>query len=240
MKKFKRKLSIVIPIYNERNNLYPLTKKLINNLRNFDYEIIIVDDNSNDGSIEILKKLKKKYSFFKPIFRNKLRDLTQSCFTGINKSKFKNVLIMDGDLQHDPKYIKLLFNKYHTGNFDFVIGSRDFKQKNLGISTTRKYASLILINFFSIFKMGISDPMSGFFLFKKKIYIKNKKKFFGKGFKILIDLLLSSDQKFRVSELKINFKVRGQNRSKMNIVVLIYVIEFYIKNLFKLFFKFLF
>ena len=55
MKKFKHKLSVVIPIYNEKDNLYPLTKKLIINLKNFDYEIIIVDDSSTDGSIEILK-----------------------------------------------------------------------------------------------------------------------------------------------------------------------------------------
>ena len=240
MKKFKHKLSVVIPIYNEKDNLYPLTKKLIINLKNFDYEIIIIDDSSTDGSIEILKKLKKKYSFFKPIFRNKMPDLTQSCFMGINKSKFKNILIMDGDLQHDPKYIKLLFEKYHAENFDVVIGSRDFKQKNLGISTARKYASLILISFFSIFNMKISDPMSGFFIFKKKIYTKNKKKLFGKGFKILIDLLLSSDQKVNVSEITINFNSRKQNSSKMNISILIYVIEFYCKSLFKLFFRFLF
>ncbi|MDC0167339.1 glycosyltransferase [Candidatus Pelagibacter sp.] len=240
MKRFKHKLSIVIPIYNEKNNLYLLTKKLISNLKNFEYEIIFVDDNSTDGSIEILKKLKKKYLFFKPIFRNKTPDLTQSCFTGIKQSKFKNILIMDGDLQHDPKYIKLLFDKYHAGNFDVVVGSRDFKQKNLGISTTRKYASLILISFFSIFKMRISDPMSGFFIFKKKIYTKNKKKLFGKGFKILIDLLLSSDQKLNVSELIIKFNSRHQNSSKMNIKILIYIIEFYCKSLIKLFFKFLF
>ena len=63
MKKFKHKLSIVIPIYNEKNNLYILTKKLISNLKNFDFEIIIVDDNSTDGSIGILKKLKKNILF---------------------------------------------------------------------------------------------------------------------------------------------------------------------------------
>ena len=67
MKRFKHKLSIVIPIYNERNNLYLLTKKLISNLKNFEYEIIFVDDNSTDGSIEILKKLKKNI-FFSNLF----------------------------------------------------------------------------------------------------------------------------------------------------------------------------
>jgi len=240
MKKFKHKLSIVIPIYNEKNNLYILTKKLISNLKNFDFEIIIVDDNSTDGSIGILKKLKKKYPFFKPIFRNKIPDLTQSCFMGINKSKFRNILIMDGDLQHDPKYIKLLFDKFHAGNFDVVVGSRDFNQKNLGISTTRRYASLILTSFFSIFRMRLSDPMSGFFVFKKDIYTKNKKMLFGKGFKILIDLLLSSNEKLKVSEFIIKFNPRQQNSSKMNIKILIYIIEFYCKSLFKLFLRSLF
>ena len=64
MKKKINKLSIVIPVYNEKNNLLPLTKKLIFSLKTFKYEIIIVDDNSNDGSQKILSNLKKKILFF--------------------------------------------------------------------------------------------------------------------------------------------------------------------------------
>ena len=102
----KGKLSLVIPILNEEKNIIPLTKKIIQNLKKIKYEIIFVDDSSIDNSQIKLKALKKKYKFFRPILRNKKKDLTQSCFDGIRRSKFKNILVMDGDLQHDPKYIK--------------------------------------------------------------------------------------------------------------------------------------
>ena len=107
----KKNLSIIVPILNESNNIQYLTDKIIKNLININYEIIFVDDNSIDNSHKILRKLQKKYKFFKPIFRKEKRDLTQSCFDGIKKSKFKNILIMDGDMQHDPRYILPMFNK---------------------------------------------------------------------------------------------------------------------------------
>ena len=106
------KLSIIIPILNEEKNIIPLTDKIRKVLKNEDYELIFVDDSSNDKSRKILKDLKKKFNFFKPILRNKDRDLTQSCFDGIRVAKFKNILIMDGDMQHDPKYIKKIFHQF--------------------------------------------------------------------------------------------------------------------------------
>ena len=98
----KNKLSIIIPALNEEKNIEPLTNKISKNLKKFKFEIIFVDDNSEDNSKKILLKLKKKLKYFNPIFRTKVRDLTQSCFDGIDKAKYKNILIMDADLQHDP------------------------------------------------------------------------------------------------------------------------------------------
>jgi dolichol-phosphate mannosyltransferase len=110
MSKFN--LSIIIPVLNESSNIQKLTYKIKKQLSSINFEIIFVDDNSLDKSKFILKKLKKKFKFFKPIFRFKKRDLTQSCFDGIRKSKYENILIMDGDLQHDPKYIPKMINIY--------------------------------------------------------------------------------------------------------------------------------
>ena len=70
-------LSIVIPILNEEKNIIPLTNKLRKELKNINYEIIFVDDNSNDKSRKVLQNLKSKFSFFKTILINKDRDLTQ-------------------------------------------------------------------------------------------------------------------------------------------------------------------
>ncbi len=234
----KNKISIVIPILNESNNILPLTLSLIDNLKNFDYEIIFVDDNSQDSSKKVLNLLKKKYKFFKPIIRKKKRDLSQSCFDGIKKTKYNNILIMDGDLQHDPKYINNMFHIYEKDKCDIVIGARNLLAgSNPGLSETRRIVSVILIFLFSIFKVKTADPMSGFFVFQKKIYHKNKKFFFGKGFKILIDFIINSKYNIKTKDVFINFKRRHKSKSKMNYKILFILIQFYFLNLLRKFFK---
>ena len=230
----KKNLSIVIPVLNEGNNIQLLTNKIIKNLKKIKYEIIFVDDNSTDHSVKILKLLTKKYNFFKPIFRYKVRDLTQSCFDGIKKSKFDQVLIMDGDMQHDPKYILPMYNKFNKFDYDVVVGARPLiKGPNQGLSETRRLASNILIFFFSVFNIKTSDPMSGFFIFKKKIYFKNKKYFFGKGFKILADILINSKNNLIIEDYFIRFKRRYGDKSKMNLKILLVLIKFYLSSIFR-------
>ena len=230
----KKNLSIVIPVLNESNNIKFLTNKIVKHLKDIKYEVIFVDDSSTDGSYKILKFLQKKYHFFNPIFRKKKRDLTQSCFEGIRKSKFDKILIMDGDMQHDPKYILSMYNKFDKLNCDVVVGARPLtKGPNQGLSETRRLASNILIFFFSIFKVNTSDPMSGFFIFKKDIYSKNKNFFFGKGFKILADILINSKNDLIVRDFFIRFKRRHDDKSKMNLKILTILIEFYIISFFK-------
>ena len=228
------KLSLIIPVLNEEKNVYPLTKKIIHNIKKIKYEIIFVDDNSFDNTKKKLKELKKKYSFFKPIFRNKKRDLTQSCFDGIKKSKYNNILIMDGDLQHNPKYINKMYKIFNTGRYDIVIGSRNLLSgKNKGLSESRRFASIILIYLFRVFKIKTNDPMSGFFLFKKKIFLDNKGNLYGKGFKILVDFLLNSKKRLRTKDITINFDRRYNSTSKMNFFILLILIRFYLQSLIK-------
>ncbi|ETA70711.1 glycosyltransferase [Candidatus Pelagibacter ubique] len=229
----RHKISVVIPALNEEKNIKPLTLKIIKVLKKNKFEIIFVDDSSTDQSKKILLALSKKYKFFKPIFRKKSRDLTQSCFDGIKRSKYKNILILDADLQHDPKYIPQIFKEFNKGK-DIVIGARKLTSgKNKGLSETRRFASVFLIFLFKVFDIQTKDPMSGFFLFKKDIYLKNKSRFFGKGFKILADLLINSKAKLKTKDVFIDFNRRYESESKMNIKILLILIQFYVTSLIK-------
>ena len=227
------KISIVIPALNEEKNIKPLTKQIIKSLKNIKFEIIFVDDNSVDKSKSVLLTLSKKYKFFNPLLRKKNRDLTQSCFDGIEKSKYSNILIMDADLQHNPKYIPMML-KVFNNNKDIVVGARKLTSgKNKGLSEFRRFASVILIFLFKIFNIKTSDPMSGFFIFKKKLYKKNKKYYFGKGFKILADILINSRDKLETTDVYIDFNRRYESESKMSFKILLILIQFYLISLLK-------
>tara|TARA_Y100000389_G_scaffold192237_1_gene219467 strand:+ start:66 stop:776 length:711 start_codon:yes stop_codon:yes gene_type:complete len=221
-------LSIIIPILNEKKNISLLVPKIISNLKNIKYEIIIVDDSSFDGSKEVLINLSKKNKKIKIIFRKeKIRDLSKSCKDGFELSKFDNILVMDGDLQHNPKYIPEMIKIFNKHNCDFVVGSRDLVNIRVkSLSVIRQLASYLLIKFFNIlFGKKTVDPMSGFFLFKKKIYKKNKRLLFLKGFKILADLIYSNNNIY-VKDKIIKFDYRKKGESKLNIKILLLLIQF--------------
>ena len=226
-------ISIVIPALNEEKNIKPLTLRIIKVLKKTKFEIIFVDDNSTDQSKKILLALSKKYKFFNPVLRKKNRDLTQSCFDGIKRSKYQSILILDADLQHDPKHIPQMFKEFYKGK-DVVIGARKLTSgKNKGLSETRRFASVFLIFMFKVFNIQTKDPMSGFFLFKKDIYLKNKNRFFGKGFKILADLLINSKTKLKTKDVFLDFNRRFESESKMNFNILLILIQFYVTSLVK-------
>ena len=200
------KLSIIIPVLNEGKNIAKLVEEIKKekkflNLSNL--ELIIIDDNSTDDSEIILRKIKKKNKFLKYYVRkNKKKDLTKSCLLGFNKALYPNILVMDGDLQHPPKFIKHMLNIFISGNYDFVIGTRNLlKKKDPGLSYIRYVSSLfiiIIINF--LLGNKTKDPMSGFFIFKKEIYKKNKKNLYGVGYKILADLIYSSNNTLKITD----------------------------------------
>ena len=223
------KISIIIPVYKEFNNIEKLSLKIIKYLKKNIYEVIFVDDSSNDGSKKLLMKIKKKHKNFDYIIRKKKRDLTQSCLDGIKKAKYDYIQIMDGDLQHNPKYIINLKNILVKKNVDLVVGGRNLiTGENPGLPFVRRMSSILIVFMFYIFGKKTIDPMSGFFLFKKKIYNKNKKYLFGKGYKILADLLFNSKSNILVSDYIITFDLRFKDKSKMNFITLLNLVKLYI------------
>ena len=218
------KFSIIIPVYNEAKNLKILIPKIYQELKNKEFEIIIVDDNSTDMTSKVLKKFKKKN--FHHLIRKDKRDLSKSCILGFKKSKYNNIIVMDGDLQHKPSDIKKFLNIFSKFRPDIVVGTRDlFKGKKHNLNIFRLFASRILILIVNLLLGNkTSDPMSGFFMFKKKIFIESQKKLIKRGYKILLDLLYNKNKKINVMDVKINFDNRIKGKSKMSVKILFYLI----------------
>ena len=228
--------SIIVPIFKEEKNIAKMIRKVQNELskKKVNYELIFVDDDSQDESERIFKENKnKKTRFF--IRKKKPRDLSKSVIFGFKKSKFNNLIVMDGDLQHNPKDINKLIRKFEYTNCDIVIGSRrliNYKKANL--NPIRFFFSKFLNQAFNnLFNQKILDPMSGFFLIKKNIVKNVKGNLVLIGYKILIDIILSSNKKLNIKEVYINFRVRDKGFSKMRLKILLQLILFILIKYFK-------
>ena len=160
-------ISIVIPILNEKKNIIPLSKKLID-LRNVN-QIIFVDDNSSDGTAKEIRNIKFTKKILLVERRKKKKNLSQSVVEGVLKAKNKIILVMDADLQHDTRYIPKMYKIFKKEKYDIIVGSRFLNDKILGnLGLIRSFFSnfiILIINNF--FKKKTTDPLSGFFLCNK-------------------------------------------------------------------------
>jgi dolichol-phosphate mannosyltransferase len=234
-------VSIVIPAFNEVDNLAILVSEINKSLKKNIFEIIIIDDNSKDGSHIVLANLKKRNHHLKFYIRKKNPDLSQSCQLGFKKSKYNNIIVMDADLQHNPSYLPKMINFFFLKKVDFLIGTRNFTKEFK--KNPRFIASFILfkiINFLLGYKT--TDPMSGFFIFKKSIYFRNKKELYGLGFKILFDLLYCDKKFLLIENFTIKFRNRKYHQSKMNYRILYILVKmilyFFVKRISKLGYNF--
>ena len=227
------KFTIVIPVYNEAKNLKILVPKVFKQLRKKNFELIIVDDNSNDETSKILEKYNKKN--FHHIIRRSKRDLSKSCILGFAKAKYQNIIVMDGDLQHKPSDINKILLAFFKYGPDIVVGTRDlFKTKKHNLNFLRLFASRMLILTVNLLLGNkTSDPMSGFFMFKKSLFHKSQKKMIKKGYKILLDLIYNEGQKIKVIDVNIDFNTRMKGKSKMSLKILLYLVSMISKKFIK-------
>ena len=204
-------LSIISPTYNEAKNIKPFILALKTSLKDFkDYEIIFVDDNSSDKTYKIVKDFSKIYRNVRCIRRIGRRGLSSAVIEGALSSSADLLLIMDADLQHDEKKIPIMLRLLKAQDLDMVIGSRFLDNDySIGLSRKRNFISK-LANFLATKISGVelTDPMSGFFLVKRKILDEQASKLTGLGFKILLDILSSKKYQIKYKEVGFNFRRR--------------------------------
>jgi len=207
------KLSLVIPTYNERENILQLLKKIQEEFKknNIQGEIIVVDDNSPDGTGKILDEAKIKIKNLKIIHRKGKFGLSSAVLDGWKIAEGEILGAMDADLSHPPEKIKELFWAIENGKADFAIGSRYVPGGEIkGWGIKRKLMSKTATLLARVYTK-VKDPMTGFFMIKRTC-IKDKK-INPKGFKILLELIIKANYKI-IKEIPIIFTNRIEGKSK--------------------------
>ena len=209
--------SLIIPTYNERENLEELissSTNILNKLK-IKYEIIIADDNSPDQTWKVASELSKDFPSIRVIRRFRNRGLTPSVLEGM-ESAVGNILgVMDADLQHDISVLPQMLEE--CSSHDLVIGSRytDSNTKN-SLSFLRKILSKSG-TFFARVLLGlkISDPLSGYFLVKRDVFKELSSDINAKGFKILLQIV-GRNSNLKIKEIPYSFSERKKGSTKLN------------------------
>ncbi len=230
-----RSLSIIIPTYNERKNIVKILDSLGNTIpREMDAEIIVVDDNSPDGTSntveEYARTFKENGRSIQIIKRHNKRGLSSAIVTGIERARGEDVVVMDSDLSHPPQTIPRMIEELRNSDCDIVVASRYVKGGSVsGWPFKRK---LISKGATKIAQHGlgikIKDPMSGFFAFKR--HIINNIKFDAIGYKILLEILVKA-RGAKVTEIPYHFIDRTSGSSKLDISVTVD----YLRSIWKLY-----
>ena len=209
-------LSIIVPTYNEAENLEEFIKKIKGSVNNLEYEIIIVDDNSPDGTGTIAESLRKTYHSIDIIHRSKKMGISSAIMDGIKIAKGDIIATLNSDFQHPIEYLPKMAGK--IGKFDIVIGSRYVTGGNTeGWNLWRLIASRIgiFIAYMAIPQIRqIKGPLSGFFVLKKEI-VKNIYINPSVVQKYLLEILVRDPYR-KVVEVPYVFKNRRGGRSKVN------------------------
>ena len=235
MVKSRYLLTVIVPTFNEVDNISKFISSIQEILKKTNFQILFVDDNSTDGTIEEIKKFRDLLPNVDLILRIGRRGLSGACIEGIQNSDSTYVAIMDCDLQHDEKLLIKMINEFSENeNLDLVIGSRHVENgdSKKGFSYVRDLGSRYAIGLTQrLLKLKINDPMSGFFMAKKTSIDPLLKKLQPNGFKILTDILASSKRSLLTKELGYEFKKRSAGYSKMNFSVVLELIGLFVSHL---------
>jgi dolichol-phosphate mannosyltransferase len=214
------KVSVILPTYNEKSSISLLIREILKILscESFEYELIIVDDNSPDGTYKIILDEFSNDPCVIPVLRLNEKGLASAILHGIRNASGDTVVVMDTDFNHPPNLIPLLIKI--TENFDIAIGSRYITGGGMETSQIRFLGSK-LFNKLIRFSLGVktTDNLSGFFAFKKSILdgINPETIFYGYGDYFIRFLYVMQKRNKFIHEIPVVYKNRMGGLSKTDL-----------------------
>jgi len=211
-------LTVVLPAFNERTNIPVMVERLSHALEGIDWEVIVVDDNSPDGTAAVARTIGAQDRRVRCIRRIGRRGLAGACIEGMLASQARYVAVMDADGQHDETLLTRMVATLRGGNTDLVVASRYIDgTTDTGFSTGRAKASqwsTALAR--KLLKVELTDPMSGFFMLRRVLIDDLAPRLSTQGFKILLDIAATGRDTLRVTELPYVFGARLAGQSKLD------------------------
>jgi dolichol-phosphate mannosyltransferase len=214
-------LTLVIPTFNESGNLRELLRRVDAALIGVDWEMIVVDDNSPDGTSVLAKEISHEDSRVRCLRRVNRRGLAGACIEGMLASSAPIVAVMDADLQHDERILPQMLAKLQAG-CDLVVGSRHVEggSADEGFSESRAMISRFATRLAKrALHADFSDLMSGFFMLRREIVEDCAPNLTPSGFKILADIVASAPKPLKVEEVGYMFRERLAGESKFDLKV---------------------
>lgn len=211
-------LTIVVPVFRERDNLSALVAEVQSTLQGVRWEIIFVDDDSPDGTAERARQIAAENPQVRCLQRIGRRGLSTACIEGMLASSAPYVAVMDGDLQHDPAILPRMLECLRATDTDLVVGSRHVEGGGLG-DWDRKRARVSQLATWmgrSVIPATLRDPMSGYFMLKRTTLELVVRQLSGLGFKILLDIFASAPRPLVFREIPYVFRNRVAGESKLD------------------------
>jgi dolichol-phosphate mannosyltransferase len=214
-------LTVVVPTFNERDNVTKLYQKLEAVLRGVAFEVIFVDDNSPDGTWDVVRGLARQDARVRCIRRIGRRGLSGACIEGILASSAPFAAVMDADLQHDETQLPKMLQLLQGGAAELVVGSRYIEGGSAdSFNRSRAGASALATEVAKrVLGVGIADPMSGFFMIRRDRFEELAPKLSTQGFKILLDIVATAHGRLKTVEIPFIFGARLHGESKLDSMV---------------------
>lgn len=212
-------LTVVVPTYNERDNIDALLGRLEAALAGIAWEVVYVDDDSPDGTAAAIRRIAGSDPRVRCLHRIGRRGLSSAVVEGMLASSAPYLAVIDADLQHDEKLLPRMLAAMKAEKLDVVVGSRHVAGGGAGTWNRRRVAISDVATRLArlVISKELSDPMSGFFMISRPAFDRTVRHLSGQGgFKVLLDLFASTPTPFRFKELPYTFADRQHGESKLD------------------------